>query len=922
MAIKKELKTGEILVKGQYLQNKQGLTFVMQEDGNFVLYDNAKTMTPEHMLWQSRTIGKGLFVQLEKDGNLVIYDTHVTKIWESGTAHKSVNMLLLDGFMPQLVHATGSVADSTFKVEKVIYSFNANMNLFPRPLNAGVVLIGSLLWQDDGNKGEKLEKDLRKNWRLNTFESNSTGLRKVPVKFPIRYGRMSSSGNVYTMVVSSELNQSQQMGNAILLKVKFQLRSMQDVLQLAYSLAQAEGINGGEYVIKPKSNWAFISYALNLKKQIDEKTRNAIDNFWEPKASQKIVKNGKDCYEFFKMDTEKNSAINSSGRLNFLEEKWLEGYGSDQLLVDDLDFVLTTVTQPQLKDGDYSRYPNNYELYTNIWNDKTRFYFCNNYLNGIKTFQDKIILENSAWVFHDINLERGHFAATRFNFLYFNYLGQIQLIDLKTLKVLWTSPTYETGKCLRQGDDFNLAVYDASENQLWSADVYYTKDIPKGYSYVSCADKSLSVKNDILTLSIGKRYIFADDGSDDAVIPGLIWTSSPVFNKDNECKKGFSLKRGEFALFDSCKLCLSEAGELQLLNEQSEKIWFLEIDAKGELFCVDGADGSFTLYGVNNSVIWSTRDAAAGLKLRDYYFEKVMLEYNKFVVFYKRIFDGSIKKLYISHVFKNECTIPFKLNGNESAFFGKHELHFSQYSYACLHHPCGAIVWMSPDGVKGDRLEYQDDGNLVIYDGKDPKWSANVYAGKDSGQSSNKFTFKKYIEISDGVFQVVVTDRSYIASSGQRVAFSDLNWRALYFRDQCTMPFELHKKQFMVIDDYKIEFNDKGRMYITKFNSESHSDFCWESPKSGDSLRYQEDGNLVIYNGKDPVWSADVYEDKGLDDIKKSKGIDKFESKSSYKCLRAKDSKLYASIESRVVCYRTNGEIVIYELSPLYWHSP
>lgn len=920
MTIKPTLRLGEALRQGEYLQNEQGLTFIMQQDGNFVLYDNANNWTAEHMLWQSRTTNKGLFVQLETDGNLVIYDRHVTRVWESGTAHKSVNMLFLDGFIPQLVHASGSVADSTFKVDKVIYSFKADINLFPRPLNAGVVLIGSLLWQDDGNNGEK---DLRKDWRLNTFESNSTGLHKMLVLFPIRYGRM-SSGNVYTMVVSSELCQPggslNGFGHAVLLKVKFQLRSMQDVLQLAYSLAQAEGITCGAEVIRPKNKrlgWAFISYALNFKKQVDEQTKTALDKFWAPKASEIFIKTRKPYYQNFKVDSEKNSIINSSGRLIFLESYWLTGYGSDHFLMQELDILLTTVTQPRLKDKDYSRYPTYTELAENVWADKSRFYFCNNYMNSITTHQDKMTLYSRGDIFRDVYLKRGHYSATRYYFLYFNYLGQIQLLNPggdgspEYPRILWTSPSYADGEYLKLGDDFNLAVYDASGNQIWSAGIYYAKDIPKGYSYVSCEESALYVKDNVLVLSIGKRHIKADNGTDTRVIDGLKWTSSPLFDGDGKWENGFSIKRGEYAVFNGYAFYLSLEGELQILNERHVRVWFLNVHTKAENFCFDAVSKIFTLYDAGKQVIWSTKDTTASLKERGYYFNKVIYVSSRPLIVYQSILNGTSKFINPSFVFEKSTSLPFILWRAESAFFGKHELQFSNYGYACLHHPYGAIVWMSPVGVKGDRLEYQDDGNLVIYDGKDSKWSANVYAGKDSGHSSDKFTFKKYIEIADGVFKVAVTERSYIASDGPRVALRDLNWRALYFREQCDTPFELHKQEFMVIDDYKIEFNEKGRIFITKFHSEYSAVFCWESPKAGDSLKYQEDGNLVIYNGKNSVWSIDVYDDKDRSDILRMLNISDFKMVSSNHYLKIVDGFIEVGINNRRISYKLDGYDVV-----------
>jgi len=56
---------------------------IMQDDGNFVIYDSSKTA-----LWNSGTHGKGKApyrLVLQKDGNLVIYDGNNKGIWSSNT---------------------------------------------------------------------------------------------------------------------------------------------------------------------------------------------------------------------------------------------------------------------------------------------------------------------------------------------------------------------------------------------------------------------------------------------------------------------------------------------------------------------------------------------------------------------------------------------------------------------------------------------------------------------------------------------------------------------------------------------------------------------------------------------------------------------------------------------------------------------
>ena len=63
-------------------------------------------------------------------------------------------------------------------------------------LKGGVLVIGSLLWQD---YLDKPGDDIRKNWRANSLSISN----KIQVKMPIRYGRFSEKSQIYTMVFSN-----------------------------------------------------------------------------------------------------------------------------------------------------------------------------------------------------------------------------------------------------------------------------------------------------------------------------------------------------------------------------------------------------------------------------------------------------------------------------------------------------------------------------------------------------------------------------------------------------------------------------------------------------------------------------------------------------------------------------------------------
>jgi hypothetical protein len=920
------------LNKGEYLQNKLGLTFIMQQDGNFVLYDNADKLTPDHMLWQSRTNimrepnYRGAYVQLE-NGNLVIYDGHGLKLWETDNVHKSADMFVLDGFIPKLINSKSKAAD------KAVYSFEANTNLFPRALNAGVVLIGSLLWQDNGNNNEK---NLRKNWRYHTFESDAVGLRKFPVKFPIRYGRM-SSGNVYTMVVSSELGQpgkgESRLGTAILLKVKLQLQSMQDVLQLAYSLAQAEGIECGKQVVKPeKSNWAFISYSLNINKQIEAITKNTIATFWANKAS---VGN---YYQNFKVEHECDPSINNVGQLRFLQDTWLQGNDAAlQAEIDELDFVLTTVTLPKMAKYDFSRYPDDYELQRNVWADKSRFYFCNNYINGIKTFQDEKVLERSGNQFYDVTLKRGGVAATKNHFLHFNMQGQIQLINLKTLKVWWASKAYEHGVYLKLGSDFDLAIYDAKHNKLWSADGVHQRDIPAGFKkdmpagcqLLSYSGASFSVKDDVLILSVGQRRIRHTKLGWENFLPALIWKSSPIFVGTKLCTEKIDIIRNQFIQLGSYRLFLSAQGELQLLNERHEKVWSPRVEEKAWSLSLNNPSGNIALYGVNGDVIWSIETAVQqyNFNYQPIGYNGICAENNKLYVCFSGLCRPPLghEKLDVDRVYGTTCTTPFVLARNESAFFGDHELIFGSNGEAYLRNKFSTKVWASPKNISGNYLVYQKDGNLVICNKYENgiasgfKWSVDDFSRDkiESFINGKALSFDKKVVIEKSVFKVVVSNRYYINDNGKKVVFDDFIWEALYLKNVCSIPFILRKGEFIVLGGYRLSFGDDGFIYLAilgyhefniVFDSESRTNI---GAGSATHLAYQEDGNLVIYNGKNPVWSIDVYDDKDRSDILRTLNISAFKMVSSKHYLKIVDGVIEAGITNRKISYKLDGYDVV-----------
>ena len=105
---------GQELLRGEKLVSNNGnYTFIMQDDGNLVVYDHN-----EKALWASGT--HNIAVQkciMQTDGNLVLYRYDEQAVWDSGTDDKpGANLIMQDDGnaviyydpKPEAIWATGT----------------------------------------------------------------------------------------------------------------------------------------------------------------------------------------------------------------------------------------------------------------------------------------------------------------------------------------------------------------------------------------------------------------------------------------------------------------------------------------------------------------------------------------------------------------------------------------------------------------------------------------------------------------------------------------------------------------------------------------------------------------------------------------------------------------------------------------------
>jgi len=231
----------------------------------------------------------------------------------------------------------------------------------------GVLLIGSLLWQNSLETGD----DLRKNWR----DASLSIEKKIQVLVPIRYGRKSKNG-IYTMTFSNSCKNK--LGKAFF--VPFKTNNVKDLDSFnkeLTTLAIAEGMKG-KLVAGEKIIWSAVTILINSKNN-DALKIESIKKWWINRfANEKVYD-----LEAFKIG-EEDSAVKENGILNISWPKTTQS--GDQDIFDDFDFIIATATVP-------TNYPNYNDLLKSILNDKDRKYFVNNNKNQIQTFQDEKILE-------------------------------------------------------------------------------------------------------------------------------------------------------------------------------------------------------------------------------------------------------------------------------------------------------------------------------------------------------------------------------------------------------------------------------------------------------------------------------------------------------------------------------------------------
>ena len=234
----------------------------------------------------------------------------------------------------------------------------------------GVLIIGSLLWQDYLNK---LGDDIRKTWRAKHLLTDN----KIMVSAPIRYGRYSGNSNskIYTITFSKTVSKKKFGTGYFVPFSKPYITTKAELLNEATALSEAEGMKG-DFVGK----WGTLGILFNDTK-INKLLKADLTAFWK----SKVVEKNKFNSSSYKVSDREIPSIKANGLLNF---SWIKPVDSRQKeLLNSYDFILATATLP-------TEYPKLKKLSENVQADKSRFYFVENYKSGITTFQDIAIINS------------------------------------------------------------------------------------------------------------------------------------------------------------------------------------------------------------------------------------------------------------------------------------------------------------------------------------------------------------------------------------------------------------------------------------------------------------------------------------------------------------------------------------------------
>jgi hypothetical protein len=227
-------------------------------------------------------------------------------------------------------------------------------------MKGAVLIIGSLLWENEENSLNKEQGKQRAKWRENIDID-----KKIAVQVPIRYGRKSTSKScTYTMLISNSVSE---LGTAFLIPYKKETGNFEEFQCQALELSEAERISTEDYPKRLKASWGAVGVAFNKSR---EKQFDAIKKKWHQEFTSFDNSD-------YKIGNEQPS-INENGELNFVFD-----------IPEDIDYVFATPVKPNI-----SEYPTIDRIVEAIIESKPKYdtYVKENFKNGIRVQDDEEII--------------------------------------------------------------------------------------------------------------------------------------------------------------------------------------------------------------------------------------------------------------------------------------------------------------------------------------------------------------------------------------------------------------------------------------------------------------------------------------------------------------------------------------------------
>lgn len=245
-------------------------------------------------------------------------------------------------------------------------------------LKGGVLIIGSLYWQDwRDEEGD----DIRKNWRDSHLDMSE--VKNVPA--PIRYGRFSGKYDdakkrgtrTYTMVFDNRLDRSTEYGQAKAIPFSNEpFISFREIKAEVKGLSEVEGRRCRSFIKGSTSNspaWCVCAVVFNPN--VSASIKESLLKQWDEELRKNPVG-----YAAFSSAPDLYS-MKLSGELDI---PWPAECAN-------LDFLVATSTRPLHRDSS-TDWPSVREIIE--WANKEREYFGPNIELGIKTFQDEEVRQS------------------------------------------------------------------------------------------------------------------------------------------------------------------------------------------------------------------------------------------------------------------------------------------------------------------------------------------------------------------------------------------------------------------------------------------------------------------------------------------------------------------------------------------------